>query len=213
MRTVTLLVIAVSLMHGAVVLDRIAVIVGQKVIKTSDIDRDLRVTEFLNRDRLSLESKLKRQAAERLIDQEIIREEISTGGYRRPPDRDAEAVLTQLRHDRFGDSETRLKQSLAQYGLSEDQLRAQLLWQLTVLSYIDQRFRVGVLVTDDEVHTYYDQHLIELRKQYPQDPSFDALSPKIRESLEGQRVNEEFNRWLEEARKRSRIEYREKAFA
>jgi len=34
----------------AVVLDRIAVIVGKHVIKTSDIDVDLRLTAFLNRE-------------------------------------------------------------------------------------------------------------------------------------------------------------------
>lgn len=35
--------------RGAIILDRIAVIVGNRVIKTSDIDRDIRLTAFLNR--------------------------------------------------------------------------------------------------------------------------------------------------------------------
>lgn len=79
-RAVLVLSLFNILLQGAIVLDRIAVIVGKHVIKKSDIDRDLRVTEFLNRQPLSLISTVKRQSAERLIDQEIIRQEIITGG-------------------------------------------------------------------------------------------------------------------------------------
>jgi hypothetical protein len=91
-------------------------------------------------------------------------------------------------------------------------LRAQLLWQLTVLRFIDQRFRPAVIVTDEELQAYYNQHLADLRRQYPQDNSFEALTPKIRSLLEGERINESFNQWLEESRKRHRIDYRQEAF-
>ena len=134
------------------------------------------------------------------------------GNYRLPPDRDAAALDAQLRRDRFGGSDLRLREALQRYGVTEDQLRGQLLWQLTVLRFIDQRFRPAVIVTDEEVHTYYDQHLAELRHQYPDDDSLEALEPKIRSLLEGQRINENFTQWLEQARKGYRIEYRQEAF-
>ena len=105
-----------------------------------------------------------------------------------------------------------LKQELARYGLAEDDLLQQLLWQLTVLRFIDQRFRVGVVVTDEEVRSYYDQHIAELRRQYPKDNSFEALVPQIRSSLEGEHVNQNFNEWLEQTRKSTRIEYKQEAF-
>ena len=41
--------LAFTLAAASVVVDRIAVIVGKDAIKLSDIDRDLRVTEFQNR--------------------------------------------------------------------------------------------------------------------------------------------------------------------
>ena len=90
-------------------IDRIAVIAGKHVIKTSDIERDLRVTEFLNREPLSVTADRKRKAADRLIDQAIIRDEISTGEYRRATDADAKGMLDQIRKDRFGGSEARLR--------------------------------------------------------------------------------------------------------
>jgi len=212
MRHFALLLMLASASSAEVVLDRMAVIVGKHVIKTSDIDWDLRVTECLNRESLNFSPKAKRQSAERLIDQEIIRQEIVTGNYRRPPDSDAGALLNNLRRDRFGGSDVRIREELQRYGITEDQLRAQLLWQLTVLRFIDQRFRPAVIVSDEEVNAYYNQHLTDLRRQYPDDHSLEGLEPKIRSLLEGERINENFNQWLEEARKGVRIEYRQEAF-
>ncbi len=209
----TLLFGLTTAMQSAVVLDRIAVVVGKHAIKSSDIERDLRLTEFLNREKLDLGPEAKHKAAERLVDQTIIRDEIANGGYSRPTDADAAALLNQLRKDRFGGSAARLREALSTSGLSDSQLRAQLLWQLTVLKFIDQRFRAGVLVTDDEVRDYYDQHLAALKRDYPKDGNYEALAPKIRASLEGERVNTNFANWIEQARKRNRIEYMPGAFA
>jgi peptidyl-prolyl cis-trans isomerase SurA len=208
----TLLLAFASALYSSTVVDRIAVIVGKHVIKSSDIDRDLRVTEFLNRQQPNFGSDAKHKSAERLIDQVIIGDEIANGGYARLTDADAEALLKQLRQDRFAGSDARQREALSLYGLTEDHLRAQLLWQLEVLRFIDQRFRPGVLVTDEEVRTYYDEHRADLRREYPQANSLEALGPKIRTSLEGERINQNFVQWLDQARKRNRIEYRQGAF-
>jgi peptidyl-prolyl cis-trans isomerase SurA len=198
--------------QGAVVIDRMAVIVGRHVIKTSDIVRDLRVTEFLNREPLDLSSEARRKSAERLIDQEIIRQEIVTGGYRRPTEAEGQAIEKQLEKDRFHGSGAQMRAALATYGLVEGQLRDQLSWQITVLKFIDERFRAGVLVTSEEVKSYYDQNLAALRAQNPQAYSLEALDAKIRSTLEGERINQSFNEWLEQQRKIYRIEYRKEAF-
>ena len=211
MRFLSALLTIAVFSNAAIVLDRMAVIVGKHVVKTSDIEWDLRVTEFLNREPLDFSAKAKRQSAERLIDQEVIRQDIVSGNYRRPPDGDAGALESQLRRDRFGGSDVRMRETLQRYGLSGEQLRAQLLWQLTVLRFIDQRFRPAVMVSDDDVRGYYDQHLADLRHQYSDDNSFEAMEPKVRSLLEGQRINEAFNQWLEQARTRYRIEYRQEA--
>ena len=205
--------VSLSVVHGAVVLDRIAVVVGQHVIKTSDIQRDLRVTAFLNRESFAITSQTKHQAAERLIDQEVIRQEIVTGDYRRPPLSEAADLEKQITNDRFGGSDARLRQTLARYGLTEEQLRSQLLWQITVLQFIDERFRPEVYISDQELHEYYDQHQADLRKQHPTDSSFEAVQNQIRQLLEGEQINQKFVAWLEQARKRYHIEYKQEAFA
>ena len=201
-----------ALLSGAVVLDRIAVVAGTHVIKASDIDRDIRLTDFLNRAPLNFTPSAKRESAERLITQQIIRDEIVSGGYRRPQEFEAAQLERELVRDHSGGSDQKFRDALQRYGLTESELREQLLWQITVLQFIDQRFRGGIVVTDDEVRAYYDQHIAELRREYPKDNSFDALAPKIRATLEGDRINDAFNQWLDQARKSEHVEFKQGAF-
>ena len=199
------------LLSAAVVMDRVAVIVGRRVVKSSDIDRDLKVSQFLNRQPADVTAEARRKAAERLIDQELIRQEMMNGGYRPPSEGDVNAFLEQLKRDRFNGSDAQFRSALARSGLSEDQLRQHLLWQLAVLRFIDQRFRPGVLVTDEDVRAYYDEHRSELQKAYPQSSSLEALDSNIRDIIAGERVNRNFEEWVGEVRRGTRIEYREPA--
>jgi hypothetical protein len=201
-----------ALLPGAVVLDRIAVIAGTHVIKASDIDRDIRLTNFLNRAALNFDPSARREAAERLITQQIIRDELVNGGYRRPPESEAAQLEAELRRDRFVGSEQRLRETLQRYGLTEAALREQLLWQITVLQFIDERFRAEAIVTDDDVRAYYDQHGTELRQEHPKSTGYAALAPEIRTSLEGERINRGFNEWLDQMRKSYRVEFKQAAF-
>jgi hypothetical protein len=117
---------------GSVVLDRIAIVVDNQVIKDSDIERDIRITDFLNGERLDFSPAARKKAADHLIDQAIIRHEIQLGLY---PEATTE------------ETDKLLKQALAghpdppAYGITKDQLRRALHWQLTVLRFIDMRFK------------------------------------------------------------------------
>jgi hypothetical protein len=211
LRTILLLGLA-SALNGATVVDRMAVVVGKHVIKSSDIFRDLGATEFLNREQPDFSADARHKAADRLIEQTIIRDEIASGGYKWASSADADALLDKIRQERFGGSDARLRAELSRYGLTEQELQEQLLWQLTVLRFIDQRFRAGVLITDEDVRNYYDLHLADLKRQYPQDSSYKALEPKIRASLEGERINQNFIESIEGARKRVHVRYIQGAF-
>jgi hypothetical protein len=212
LRRLSLLLTVACALSATVVIDRIAVIVDKHVVKTSDVERELRTTQFLNRDPLNLTADARRKAAERLIDQSVIRAEIEKGEYTRSSTADVDGMLKRLLQDRFGGSTARLKEELSRYGLSEEQLRMQLQWQLDVLQFIEQRFRPGVLITDEEVKSYYDQHQADLKRQFAQVKTYEGMEPKIRASLEGERLNQNFEQWLAQARKRSHIEYRQGAF-
>lgn len=213
MRTPVFLLIAIAgLLKSAVVIDRVAVVVDKRVIKQSDLERDLRLTEFLNRQPLNLTSEAKRKSVERLIEQTILREEIARGGYRWASESEAKTMVDRFRQDQFAGSDVALRAALTRYELDEMKLEAQFLWQLTVLRYIDQRFRDGALVSDEDVRKYYDQHLAQLKRENPRDSTFVALEPKIRQTLEGERVNQNFAEAMIRARQGSQIRYVKGAF-
>lgn len=199
-------------LSAAVVLDRVAVIVGKHAIKVSDVERDTRVTAFLNKTAVDLSAAARCKSAERLVDQSLIRDEIATGDYERATDKDAEYMLEQIRRERFGDSDSRLRQELTRDGVTEDELMDALRWQLTVLRFIEARFRPAVMVTDDAVKSYYDQHLSELRRQYPKDNSLEALESTIREQIASVQVDKLFDAWLADKRTEGRVVFRQEAF-
>jgi hypothetical protein len=206
------ILVVIASAQNAVVIDRIAVIVGKYVIKLSDVERDLRLTAFLNSASPDLSPKARRQAAERLVDQQIIREALAAGGYGRATDAQSNALLAQIRHDRFDDSAGKLSAALTRYHLTMDEVQSELLWQLTVLQFIQQRFQPEVSVPDEDVRSYYDQHVADLRREHQRNSGFEALQPDIRRILEGDAVNKRFEEWIGGARQRIRIVYREGAF-
>src|SRR5690242_5513097 len=81
---------------GAVV-DRVAVVVGKIVITESEVLQEVRLTEFLNDQPLDLRPGPRRAAAERLVDQQLIRSEMEIARYPEPSPADAEAVLRKFR--------------------------------------------------------------------------------------------------------------------
>ena len=192
------------------IIDRIAVVVGTRVVKDSDIAHDIRVTSFLNRAEPDFSLASRKRAASRLIDQELIRTEIQSGGY--PIAKEAEAVnlLAQTKKDRFATG-AQYRSALERYGITEPELKDALLWQLTVLRFIDARFQPAVVVTGEDVQNYYNTHRAALEKQNDKVKTLDDLKPRIQEQITGERVNVLFDDWLKQTRQKTRIEYREKS--
>ena len=194
---------------AAVVIDRIAVIVGNHVIKDSNIVRDIRVVGFLNRERPSFSLAARKQCASRLIDQEFIREEMSVGAYPQATPAEAGELLDKLRASRSS-SPADWTDQLLQAHLTESELRDALAWQVSVLRFINLKFRPGVFIPEDQLRQYYDAHRAELEAANPdRPPTFDGLRSAIETTLVEDRVNQLFYDWLDEKRKEARIIYRE----
>ncbi len=208
-------VILVLLMAAsrAEIIDRIAVTVDNRVITASQITLEIRLTAFLDGNKLDFSLAARRNAANRLIEQMLIRREMEVGRYSAPSPGDVEPMLKAVQEQRFphaGD----YPQALAQYGITEEELKAHLLWQLTLLRFLDVRFRPGVEVTDAQIQSYYDKNRanLEARAGGSRNPTLDDLRDQIRRILTEEGVDQQMDAWLAEARKRSRIEFHEEAF-
>jgi hypothetical protein len=199
-------------MARAEILDRIAVSVGNRVITETDLDREIRITALLNNAKPDFSPANKRQTAERMVDQTLVRNEMQESRYLPPSAADTEAAL-QEEKTRYGD-DTAYRRALAGYGVSEDDLKARLAWQLMLVRFIDVRFRPGIQVTGEEIRKYFDEHMrAGLMQAHPgQTPSVDAHRAGIEQTLIGQAANEQVEQWLKESRRRTHIQYHDEAF-
>ena len=179
-----------AISEGAgVVIDRVAIVAGNRVIKDSDIARDIRITSFLNGEQPDFTPKSRRASANRLIDQLFIRSEIEVGQYPVvPPESDVERLLAQTSRERR-----------SEYRISDEELKEQLLWQLTVLRFIELRFRPTVLVSDEDIQKY--------RREHPNERGKDRN--EIEEAIAAERVNQNFYSWLNRRRREMKIVYHE----
>lgn len=203
----TSLLLLASCIASAVIIDRIAVIVENRIVKESDIKLDIRVTSFLNNENPDFSLASQRRALNRLIEQVFIRREIELGDYPTATLQEADQQLEKLKKERFK-TEAAFRQALRRYDLNELDLRTEFQWQLTVLRFIDVRFKPAVLVTDDEIEKYYRQHTAALRREYP-GKSLDDLRDHIREILTDEKVNQQFFAWLDEERKGTKVQFRD----
>jgi len=208
MRCLLPIMLFTSSFAGAVIIDQIAIVIGKSIIKDSDIERDLRVTEFLNGDRLDLSNAARKKAVSRLIDQVFIRREIELGDYPDATWQQTDEELDKLKRQKYR-TQPAFEQALRRYGVSLIDLRTQLQWQLTILKFIDIRFKPAVLVTDDEIEKYYNEHAAALRRDHPGRSTLDDVREEIRNIIAGEKENQQFFGWLDEQRKSTKIQYLE----
>jgi hypothetical protein len=192
---------------SAAVIDRVAITVNSDLVKDSDIDRDLLATQMLNGDPPNLSLTARKKDAAHLIDQVFIRDEINVGAYPAATEEEANQELDKLVSDRYR-ARADFDAALRRYRLTEADLREQFRWQLTVLQFIDLRFRPAVLITDEVVDKYYAQHLAQLKKQNPKGTEPD-LKSDAREILTGEAVNKLLFEWLDLHRHDAKITYLE----
>lgn len=204
---ITCMLFAIALVLPAVIIDRIAIVVRNSIIKDSDVNRDIRVTDFLNGRPLNFNAAARKEAADRLIAQALIRREIRLGDYPMATLQDADEQLDSLESERFK-TQAALDRALERYGLTELDLRTQFQWQLTVLRFIDLRFKPAVMVTDQEADAYYREHEAELRHDHPKQ-SLDELKSDARDVIVGERVNKLFFDWLNQQRGDTKIVFHE----
>lgn len=207
LRTIGLFLLG-SAFLPAVIIDQVAVIIGKSIIKDSDIDRDIRTTEFLNGKPLDLSAAARKAATSRLIDQVFIRREIRIGDYPQATPQEADDELAGIRKERFR-TDSAFEQALRHYGLSPLELRSQFQWQLTVLDFIDARFKPAAYVSNGDIETYYQSHAAALKRQTGKS-SLNDLRQDITNILIGEKVNKLFFDWLDAQRKAAKINYVEK---
>ena len=208
----------VSLSMGATglradIIDRIAVSVGNQAITASDVDREIRVTAFLNRTAADFSPKNRRATADRMVEQRLILRELENSRYPTPAASEINPILAKFQQQNFASLDD-YGRALVAAGVTDEQVRDELLWERRLLLFIDVRFRPAVQVTDQQVEDYFHK-TVEPAAQaaHPGEPvTLDRYRDRIEEKLTGDEVTKEMNTWLDNARQRSEVVYHQEAF-
>lgn len=207
MRRLPLILFACLLLRAELV-DRLAVTVGSAVITELDIDEDLRVAALLNGQPISRDLEARRAAADRMVEQFLIRHEIDLSHYPPPSEQEVDTFYSHVRETLGG--EDALKALLTGYKISARTLRDHLKAQLATLRFIEIRFAPDVNISDADLESAYNRKVAALRTATPgiSVPPFDAAEQaKISKELLAERTDAALNSWLAEGRKQINITY------
>ena len=70
-----------------------------------------------------------------------------------------------------------------------------------MLSFIEDRFEMGVNITPEQIQTYYEKTLVpEYQRQHAPAPKLDTISNQIREVLLQQQISNLLQDWLKSLR-------------
>jgi hypothetical protein len=175
--------ILVFLLFSAQVIDRIAVVVGNAVITETEVVQEARLEAFLNQAALDLGPEARKAAAERLVNQQLVRNEMTVGAYPAPTDAEVEGALKSFRQEHFN-SIPAYRASLEKYGITEDQLKKHLKWQLAAIHFTDQRFS----------------------------PATNGDQSGANRAAPGNGADDPFDAWLKQARSQTKIQFKQGAF-
>jgi len=208
-----LFLLAFAALAHAEIIDRIAVSVGSHVITQSELDREIRVTAFLNGVKPDLSPAGKRATADRMVEQQLIRDELESNRYPIPAAGEVEPELNAFKK-KYYPTEEAYQKALTADGIRDKDVRDELLWQRELLLFIEIRFQPGVQVSEQEIQDYFDK-VVEpaARLAHPGQPiSLEDYREQIENTLTGQRADEQMDNWLEQARRRTEIIYHPEVF-
>ena len=185
--------------------DRLLASVNSRVITMGDLElaQDLNAVLLYGRGngRSGMELEL-----ERLIDLEIIRQELENFAIGKADETYVQGRLDELRraYAEIGG----LPVLLRRLGMQESELVSYLKLQALILKFINLRFRPFVSVSEAEVQAYYDDKLVPgLRKGGAWIPPVAQVANQIRGVLIEEKINQSMDEWIKNARSTSRIDY------
>lgn len=209
-RILTILTLTASLAGPAngEIIDRIAAIVDDEAITTSEIDQ-LALVRFFERGSAESDEEYRRRILASMIAQmlryrDVIRDVIRFGAI----DVSAEEVTARIERiaGRFP-SEEEFQEALIAAEVSTDQLQAIVKRQIQVEAYIEERFSPMIFVPLEEIERYYRDVWVEdrLERGLPLLP-LSAVREEIRTILKSEQLESEIERWTRELRERASVD-------
>jgi peptidyl-prolyl cis-trans isomerase SurA len=191
---------------GGQIIDRVVANVNGYVVFESDWEEEVAFEAFSDaRDPDSFTSTERKAALDRLIDQELLREQVRPSEP--APAEEVRARVAEVRklHPDCSTDE-RWRAQLERYGLTEKALEKRVGDQIQLMRLVEDRLRPSIQIDQRAVETYYhDQLLPDLRKSGSRATPLTEVFGKIKDLLAERKMNELLSGWLASLRSGSQI--------
>jgi hypothetical protein len=174
----------------AEIIDRIAVSVGTRVITQSDLERQIRVTAFQDGKPPDFSTANKHAVAEKMIEQKLIQRELENSRYPAPAPSDLAPAIEAFKKAHYPDN-TAYQSALTAAGITEQDLLDVLVWERTLLSFIEIRFESGILASEQEIGDHAKQNNLSV-----------AAAER---ALVTSRADQQLDEWLRTTRRRTTV--------
>ncbi len=192
----------------AEVIDRIVATVNGHIILQSDLDDALRYEALLNGRSLNdFTAEDRRAVLDRLIDQELLGEQVKSASFKHCTEAEAAVRLAEARKQ-YPDAATDQgwQAVLARLQLAEKDLLAHVQTQVDLMRLVDAHLRPTVQIDSKTIEAYYrDKFVPQLKQSGASEVSLADVSGKIRELLTEEKVNELLVSWLQTLRSESKV--------
>ncbi len=191
---------------GSTQIDRVVAIVNDDLILESDVDEERRFAVFQPYS-TPVGSYSRAQAIQRLTDRTLILQQARLQPQKPITDAEVRANLEDLRKDILECKQYKCETPegwhgfLAAHGFTEEELLHRWRERMETLQFIENRFRGGIRISDDEVKNYYTKTLLPLyAARHATAPKLDSISDRIHEILLQQQVSALLDDWLKALR-------------
>ena len=191
---------------GGEVLDRLVATVNGHAVLESDWEDQVRYESFMSgRPLEAVTSEDRKAALDRLIDQELLREQMRSSDFQPVSSAEIEKQLDSVRAEyaRYHESSS-WSSTLASYGLSDAVAKDHIATELNQMRFVDAHLRPLVQVDATEIQTYYNEQMVP---KFPVNkaPRLEDARRKIRELLVQQKIDQQLRSWLDTLRSQARI--------
>ncbi len=202
-----------------VILDRVVAVVNKHPILASDVDEEIRLS-VLDEAQPSQAPLTRQQALQQLISRALIEQQIrqEDAEAAEPAPQEVAARVSELRRElpacmrRNCATDAGWSRFLAEHGLTGKRVEAYIRYRMEILSFIEQRFRSGIRISEPEIEAYYKDTLLPQYSAGGPAPALKEVAPRIEEILLERQVNVLFDQWLESLRKQGDVEILDPAF-
>lgn len=199
-----LISVAGSAVHAQKIVDQILVTVNSAIITRIDLLWSIALDPEAPSPEGPINADLLRLKLDVMIDLRLIEQEAS-----KIPSADIKQDEIDKRRTELiasFPSEAEFRRRVESVGLTPTKIDELIRNRILVERFLDFRFRSFVFVSENEIKQYYDEQLApKVREQGAVPPPIEQVREKIIEQLRGEKVNQELDRWIAEARQRSDI--------